>query len=60
VVPSALSLAGAEIEFASQPGRELLLKEALAGTGGYDYIFLDCPPNLGLLTVMALTAAQGC
>lgn len=58
VAPSSLRLAGAELELASLPGREFLLKEALEPVHGFDFIFLDCPPNLGLLTINALTACH--
>src|SRR5207253_7719618 len=53
-------LAGAEIELVSQFSRETRLKKALGpvGEGRYDFIFLDCPPSLGLLTVNALAAAE--
>jgi chromosome partitioning protein len=59
-VPSTIDLAGAEIELVSQFSRETRLKKALApvGEGRYDFIFLDCPPSLGLLTINALTAAE--
>ena len=59
-VPSTIDLAGAEIELVSQFSREARLKKALApvGEGRYDFIFLDCPPSLGLLTINALTAAE--
>ena len=58
-IPSTIDLAGAEIELVSQFSRENRLKRALAalGEGSYDFILLDCPPSLGLLTVNALTAA---
>lgn len=59
LLPSSLDLAAGEIEFASVPGRELLLKEALKGIRSFDFIFIDCPPSLGLLTVIALTAVRG-
>ncbi len=60
VAPSSLALAGAEIELVPTIGREYRLKEALAGfLNRYDYILLDGPPSLGLLTVNALTAAHG-
>ncbi len=58
VLPSSLSLSAAEMELSSMAGREYLLKEALAGLPLYDFILLDCPPSLGLLTLNALTAAQ--
>lgn len=58
VVPSSLDLAGLEMELAGVPGREFLLREALAKTEGYDFIIMDCPPSLGILTLNALTAAQ--
>ena len=59
-VPSTIDLAGAEIELVSQFSRETRLKKALVpvGEGRYDFIFLDCPPSLGLLTINALTAAE--
>ncbi len=55
IIPSALELSGAELEFASVPGREFLLKEALQGHDNFDYTIVDCPPSLGLLTLNALT-----
>lgn len=59
VVPASLDLSGAEMEFASVPGRESLLKESLESYSKYfDYILLDCPPSLGLLTLNALTTAN--
>jgi chromosome partitioning protein len=59
-VPSTIDLAGAEIELVSQFSREGRLKRALEPMreGSYDFIFLDCPPSLGLITVNALTAAE--
>ncbi len=59
VIPSVLDLATAEIELNSEMGREHLLKEALQPLQGqYDYIIIDAPPSLGLLTINAFTAAQ--
>jgi chromosome partitioning protein len=59
-VPSTIDLAGAEIELVSQFSRETRLKKALEPIreGRYDFVLLDCPPSLGLLTVNALTAAE--
>jgi chromosome partitioning protein len=59
-IPSTIDLAGAEIELVSQFSRELRLRKALEPLkeGSYDFIFLDCPPSLGLLTVNALAAAE--
>ncbi|HXF74105.1 MAG TPA: ParA family protein [Actinomycetota bacterium] len=59
-IPSTIDLAGAEIELVSQFSRELRLRRALEPLrdGTYDFIFLDCPPSLGLLTINALAAAE--
>lgn len=58
LVPSSLNLSGAEIEFSGLAGREFLLKETVEGLNKFDYVFIDCPPSLGLLTLNALTTAQ--
>jgi chromosome partitioning protein len=59
-ITSTIDLAGAEIELVSQFSREGRLKRALEPVreGSYDFIFLDCPPSLGLITINALTAAE--
>lgn len=60
VIGATADLAGAEIELVSRDGREHILKEALAGlVERYDYIWIDCPPSLGLMTLNALVAADG-
>ncbi len=58
IIPSSISLSGAEFKLFAEPGRELLLKEAMEKVKGYDICLIDCPPSLGLLTVNALTWAK--
>lgn len=60
VLPSSMPLAAAELELADLEDRAFRLKNALESVkNDYDYIFIDCPPSLGMLTVNALTASDG-
>src|SRR6476619_1744224 len=65
LLPATIELARAEADLLTRTGREHVLKSAIEGLDedlgdeGYDWILLDCPPSLGVLTVAALTAAQG-
>ena len=58
IVPASVALAGTEVDLAGVENRESRLKMALAEVGAYDFIIMDCPPNLGLLTLNAMTAAR--
>lgn len=60
ICPTNINLAGAEIELVSAMSREQILKNAIKEVEDqYDYIFIDCPPSLGILTINALTASNG-
>ncbi len=60
LIPASKHLVGAEIELAETEGREFHLRDALVGLAHeYEYILIDCPPSLGLLTINGLAAAQG-
>lgn len=61
LIPSCLDLSAAESELINEPGREMILKQLidkLPKENKFDYILIDCPPSLGLLTLNALTAAD--
>jgi chromosome partitioning protein len=59
VIPSHINLAGAEIELINEPGREYILKGLINKIkANYDYVFIDCPPSLGLLTVNSFVASD--
>lgn len=59
IIPSTLDLAGAEMELNAEAGREYLLDEVIEPfKDKYEYIFIDCPPSLGLLTINAFTTAD--
>ncbi|HEX6246393.1 MAG TPA: AAA family ATPase [Nocardioidaceae bacterium] len=59
LLPATIELARAEADLLTRTGREFVLRSALEDLQGYDWILLDCPPSLGVLTVAALTAADG-
>lgn len=59
LIPSDLDLSAAEIELSGEAGREYILKEVLQPfSSSYDYIIIDCPPSLGLLTINAFTTSD--
>lgn len=59
IIPAGIELASAEVELVAKLSREYRLKEAVSSLRTYyDYVFIDCPPSLGLLTINALTAAD--
>ena len=60
IVPSSIALAGAEVELVSAISREQRMKNAISEINeNYDYVVIDCPPSLGLITLNSLTAANG-
>ena len=59
ILPSSIELSAADMELVNIPAREMLLKDALKEVeGDYDFVLIDCPPNLGVLTLNAFTAAD--
>jgi len=58
IIPSSRNLSGAEVELVNLPERDVRLKKALSRLTDFDYILIDCPPSLGLLTLNALVASQ--
>jgi chromosome partitioning protein len=58
IVTSNINLVGAEIELVSFPNRELIMLESLKSLDEYDFVFIDCPPSLSLLTLNALIASH--
>ena len=59
LLPATIELARAEADLLTRTGREYVIRAALASLDEYDWVLLDCPPSLGVLTVAALTAASG-
>lgn len=59
LLPATIELARAEADLLTRTGREYVIRGALEELDGYDWVLLDCPPSLGVLTVAALTAADG-
>lgn len=58
IIPSKLDLAGAEVELINEIGREQILYRAIKKLDNYDYILVDCPPNLGIFTINAMVACR--
>ncbi len=58
IAPSNISLIGAEVELIEHKNKERILKELLKDVDGFDYVLIDCPPSLGLLTINALVASN--
>ncbi|HBL83677.1 MAG: hypothetical protein A2Y17_08945 [Clostridiales bacterium GWF2_38_85] len=60
IIPASIDLVGAELELVDAENREYRMKDALSQIeNNYDFIFIDCPPSLGLMTINSLTAADG-
>src|SRR5690242_2969691 len=59
LLPATIELARAEADLLTRTGREYVIRAAIEELDGYDWVLLDCPPSLGVLTVAALTAATG-
>jgi chromosome partitioning protein len=59
LLPATIELARAEADLLTRTGREYVIRTAVEDADGYDWVLLDCPPSLGVLTVAALTAADG-
>ena len=57
-IPSSLDLANAELELASVYGREQIISQLVKPLKGYDYVFIDCPPSMSMLTINALVASD--
>ena len=58
LIPSSIDLSAADVQLVARPGREMLLREAFEEAERYDFVLIDCPPNLGLLTLNAMAAAR--
>jgi len=58
LIPSDINLAGAEVELISEIGGQMVLRTRLAGLEGYDFVIIDAPPSLGLMTINALATAD--
>jgi chromosome partitioning protein len=58
LIPSSIDLSRAEIELVSMHGREFMLKHAINNISSYDFVLIDCPPSLGLMTVNSLVASS--
>ena len=58
LIPASLDLASAELEMASVYGREYILSQLITPLTGYDYVFIDCPPSMSMLTINALVASD--